>query len=187
MLGDETGLYGGSQTTNVQIKKIEIKERFENWAGGRSDVAIRSYAVMADGTSREAGLGYFNSFNQEDYRGDIVKRVNKGDVGVGKEFTINYPIATNWACGNANTERIHFVHIIFERDCWPATRGWAFDDIVIGGKYQNMEVRSYTQDDRKQGYCLQYITSMQGIDNCYFNPYPVDNIYIAMNTSIYYN
>jgi len=77
--GDETDVCGGTQVTDAQINKITIKERFEHWAGGRSDIAIRSYALYKDGDMDHfhPGLGFFRNSLNQNYRGRLIKRVKK--------------------------------------------------------------------------------------------------------------
>jgi len=90
---------------------------------------------------------------------------------------------TKWGCGDDENERIILVHIIFERDAWPANKGLGWTDIPINGHFHNMLVRSYNQSgsQAKQVYILEHITSMPGIDNNFYNPFSRNNSLIKCN------
>lgn len=174
--GDNTALPGGSMTTDAEIEKITIRERFENWAGGRSDIAIRCFAVKMNGSDPVSGLGFVKNGNDPNYRGALIKRVKKKDINDGTEFTIFYPIATNWGCGDKDIEHIRFVFTIFERDCWPASVGKGWPDITVGDYSRNILVRTYGNNDQKQVYVLKYVTSMAGIDSHFYNTPNITNL-----------
>lgn len=117
-----------NSTVNFRIETMHVKDSKESWLAGDSEVHMK--AVGSTWNHRQ--FGYPNSAlidhpvlryaSSSEYKGHEIKKVPRSDInsGVGSQYTVNYPLHTNWTVDNFYYDPIVYNYVIFEYDNWPA-------------------------------------------------------------------
>lgn len=179
-----TSLKNTTSTKNCKIEKMKVKQHKESWAGGKSEVNMRStlqyYNGLCEGTGEPCdviGLMYSSYAT-----GNNIRDFTRSEVNNQTEITMNFQIEDNWPYSDFNTDEIIMVYAIFEQDNWPTGIKTDMVPLAIPNAYIYPKYRSADQS---------YITGRLFVntDNGNFSPYAgnfvCDNTSIKFNTLLY--
>jgi hypothetical protein len=171
----------GSNTVNMGIWDIKVKERKENWCGGKSDVAIRSGLTYHNGADAQSNP-YLECLDAcSTLRGELLKQFSKKEINDGDHFCLIYcngRLIQNWENGDYYNEKVVYAFVIFERDVFPAKSVYGSTISIIN--------TSFSFRSNNSEYFSTALTSMNGYNEFpYFNGYTVNNSGIEMEFTDY--
>lgn len=151
----------GASSIDAEIYEMTVKEHKENWAAGKSDVAIRGFLTYHNGVDESGSPYYEYILSESSYRGTLIKQFKRDWVNNEVTQTVNFQIANEWEDEFYFINRVKLIITIFERDVWPAGLK-QIPDVPMGGANLGMLYRS-----SNDLYYVAVLCSMSSENNYY--------------------
>jgi hypothetical protein len=178
-----------------KFEKMIVKEHFEPWASGQSDVRARRISTFRDGVDYgqcsptapllRARQNYFADLDSKQEEGTEIRKFSRKEVKNQNEITINWIYYNRWDyldCLNGSAEfpkrGDHLFYAVFEHDCWPASK-----KTFSATSSVNYTVNFYCRTKESNPFASGIITSDDS-KSYFVSVYSVNNGNIQFNSKL---